>query len=242
MKRKLLTIGLLLVCIAATSVIFLQKTDIQKAQEQYAKAQKEHPFSKTLQLTKEERKAKGIPPNKYYEEKYLLEMNPYTGRTHPENLDALKEELKTMRASRTPGDGIDDDWEERGPNNVGGRTRVVLFDPNDATHKRVFAGGVSGGLWVNDDITDANSSWTQVGIDENLAISCMAVDPNNSQIMYIGTGELYTADDALGNGVWRSTDGGTTWTNVYNVRGTTSTGGSYFVPGTYYICESRVEN
>jgi len=84
---------------------------------------------------------------------------------------------------------ITNEWVERGPNNVGGRTRMVMYDPNDATHKRVFAGGVSGGLWVNDDITDVNSSWTQVGIDDNLSVTCMAVDPNNSQIMYIGTGE-----------------------------------------------------
>ncbi|MGB0879678.1 MAG: hypothetical protein ACPGTO_03845, partial [Polaribacter sp.] len=242
MKKKLLITLFLLISITFGYQFFIEKEDIKKVQENYAKMQKEHPFSKTLQLTKKERKAQGIPPNKYYEEKYLLEMNPHTGRTHPENLEALKEELKAMRSSRAPGDGIDCDWEERGPNNVGGRTRVVLFDPNDATHKRVFAGGVSGGLWVNNDITDANSSWTQVGIDENLAISCMAVDPNNSQIMYIGTGELYTGDDALGNGVWRSMDGGATWTNVYRVRGATTTGGNYLVSGTYYTTDIVVRD
>ena len=34
--------------------------------------------------------------------------------------------------------------------------------------------------------------------------------------MYIGTGESYTGDDAVGNGVWKSTDGGANWTNVYS--------------------------
>jgi len=38
-------------------------------------------------------------------------------------------------------------WEERGPQNVGGRTRTMLFDPNDPTGKRLWAGSVSGGLW-----------------------------------------------------------------------------------------------
>jgi hypothetical protein len=241
LKKLLLIAALLLACFAVISIFFLRKTEVQKIQEQYTKAQEEHPFSKILQLTKKERKARAITPNKYYEEKYLLEMNPYTGRTHPENLRSLREELKEIRSSmrKSPGDGIDSDWEERGPNNVGGRTRAVLFDPNDATFKRVFAGGVSGGLWVNDDITDVNSSWTQLGIDENLAISCIAVDPNNSQIMYVGTGELYTRNDALGNGVWRSTDGGTTWESVYKVRGTTS-GGT--VPGTYYTTDIIVRD
>jgi hypothetical protein len=39
-------------------------------------------------------------------------------------------------------------WQERGPNNVGGRTRALLVDPNDPTGETVWAGSVSGGLWV----------------------------------------------------------------------------------------------
>ncbi|MBI1305483.1 MAG: T9SS type A sorting domain-containing protein [Bacteroidetes bacterium] len=39
-------------------------------------------------------------------------------------------------------------WEERGPMNVGGRTRTILFDPNDPSGKKLWAGSVSGGLWV----------------------------------------------------------------------------------------------
>ena len=158
-----------------------------------------------------------MPPNKYFEQEYLLEMNPNTGRTHPENVFEVQKQLASQRKlQRVPGDASDNMWEERGPNNVGGRTRVVLFDPNDVSQKRVFAGGVSGGLWVNNDITDANSSWTRVGISENLSVSCIAVDPNNSQIWYLGTGESYTQSQALGNGVWKTIDGGTTWANIYN--------------------------
>lgn len=238
-KKHLITLSTFILIVVICFTI-TRKSDIQKAQEKYSKAFKEHPFNKTLALTKKERKANGIPPNKYFEEKYLLEMNPYTGRTHPENLYKLQQDLKETKLSRkAPGDSFSTKWEERGPNNVGGRTRVVLFDPNDATHKRVFAGGVSGGLWVNEDITDANSSWTQVGIDVNLAISCMTVDPNNPQIMYVGTGELYTGNQALGNGVWRSIDGGATWVNVYIERGGIS-GNS--VLGTYYTTDIIVRD
>jgi hypothetical protein len=215
--KKLLTTLILIICIFFTYNLFIEKTENQKVQEKYLEYQKKHPFYKTLQLSKEERKARQITPNKYFEEKYLLEMNPHTGRTHPENISNVKEALKAMRLNRkSPGDGSDSDWEERGPNNVGGRTRALLFDPNDATHKRVFAGGASGGLWVNDDITLETSSWTQVAIDENLAISCIVVDPNNSQIMYLGTGESYANPTSVGNGVWKSINGGATWTNVYS--------------------------
>ena len=217
MKKKLLLLIAFAFTIGAVYHFSTQKNETEKAQIKYANFIKNHPYSKTLQLTKEERKAQGIPPNKYFEQEYLLEMNPATGRTHPENIFTVQQELKAQRKlQRVPGDAADNMWVERGPNNVGGRTRVVMYDPNDVNHKRVFAGGVSGGLWVNNDITNANSSWTRVGIDENLTVSCMTVDPNNSQIMYLGTGESYTSGDAVGNGVWKSTDGGTTWANVYS--------------------------
>lgn len=43
-------------------------------------------------------------------------------------------------------------WTERGPNNIGGRTRTLLVDPNDQSHKTIWAGSVSGGLWKTNNI------------------------------------------------------------------------------------------
>jgi len=217
MKKKLLFAFAFVIAVFAIYTSLNQDSEVEKTRKKYADFVKNHPYSKSLQLTKKERKASGMPPNKYFEQEYLLEMNPNTGRTHPENVFNVQQELKAQRKlQRVPGDATDNMWVERGPNNVGGRTRAVLFDPNDPTHKRVFAGGVSGGLWVNNDITDANVSWTRVGIDENLAISCITVDPNNSQIMYVGTGESYKGSSFIGNGVWKSTDGGSSWVNVFS--------------------------
>lgn len=178
------------------------------------------PFKKTMSLTKKERKALGIPPNKFYEQEWELSMNPETGRPNPENLDIIKNELTIKRqqalaSGRTPGDGTDNNWVERGPNNVGGRVRAVMFDPNDPTFKTVFAGGVSGGLWKNTDITSSSSVWTRVNIPENLAVSTITVDPNNSNIFYVGTGESYVGGDVNGDGVWKSINGGATWTKVF---------------------------
>lgn len=48
-------------------------------------------------------------------------------------------------------------WQERGPDNIGGRTRAIMIDPNDPTGNTLWAGSVSGGLWK---ITDIN--YTQV--------------------------------------------------------------------------------
>jgi len=180
-----------------------------------------HPIQERLKLTKSERKKLGIPPNRYFDDQYLLEMNPATGETNPENIQAIIEEERASASSErfsiAPGEQDNNTWEDRGPNNIGGRTRVVFYDPNDATGKRVFAGGVSGGLWVNNDIADASSSWTQVGIDENLAITCYAIDPNDSNTWYVGTGEAYTHNDGTGNGAWYTTDGGSTWDVLWSV-------------------------
>ena len=51
----------------------------------------------------------------------------------------------TLDASGTGDNDIE--WEERGPINVGGRTRTIVVDPNDPTGETVWAGSVSGGLW-----------------------------------------------------------------------------------------------
>ncbi len=199
-------------------------------------------FKERLQWSKEERKAQGLPPNKYFEREWELTMNPMTGKPEPTKVLQLQKTLKKSKKGqqyRVPGDEPDNAWVERGPNNVGGRTRAVLFDPNDATNKRVFSGGVSGGLWVNDDITDENSSWEQVSqVPGNMNISCIAVDPRDSNIWYLGTGEQYTAGAAVGNGVYKTTDGGLTWNNLSLEaigEGDLSSTSSRFLSGIYYI-------
>lgn len=186
-----------------------------------------HPFIETLKLSKAERKKLGIPPNKYNEEQWVLTMNPELGRPTPIKVAELQKQLLNVN-SRTPGDKADNMWVERGPNNVGGRTRALMFDPNDANDETVFAGGVSGGLWKNTNISNANSQWVRVGIPENLAVSTITFDPNNTNTFYVGTGESYvghTDGSINGDGIWKSVDGGTTWTNIFGG----NTGVSYFV-------------
>ncbi|WP_242202977.1 PA domain-containing protein [Aestuariivivens insulae] len=222
MKKILIFLSAIIIVIVSIT-FFVNRSQEQVHKMVALRKQHEHflknsPFKETLKLSKEERKAKGIPPNKYFEREWELTMNPATGKPEPEKLFKLQDELRSSNsksiASKLPGEK-NNDWTERGPNNVGGRTRAVMFDPNDTNHTRVFAGGVSGGLWVNDDITDANSSWTEVDIPQNLAVSCMTYDPNDTMTFYIGTGESYVQGDVNGNGVWKSTDGGVNWARVF---------------------------
>lgn len=209
---------------------------IAELREQHKAFLKNSPFKETLKLSKKERKAKGIPPNKFYERQWELTMNPATGKPEPEKLLQLQEQLNQQALfSKVPGENTNN-WVERGPDNVGGRTRAIMFDPNDLTNKKVFAGGVSGGLWVNNDITNANSAWAEVGIPSNLAVSCITYDPNNTMTFYLGTGESYVQGDANGNGVWKSTDGGANWSRVFGG----STGDTNVIPGASSSFNARV--
>ncbi len=216
-KRVLYSI----IAIVAISVLYLkttEKSEREIVKEKHAEILKNHPFNKSMNLSKNERKEISLPPNKFFEQEYLNSLDPVTGRTYPENVFEIQEQLKKQRLSRKAPGTNDNAWIERGPNNIGGRVRAALFDPNDQTDETVYAGGVSGGLWKNTNISNANSVWQQVAIPENLGISSITVDPNNSMIWYLGTGESYvghTTGSTNGNGVWKSTDGGTTWAKVF---------------------------
>ena len=128
--------------------------------------------------------------------------------------EEMKRSSGAARAAMAPLSGVS--WTERGPDNVGGRTRALMFDPNDGTGAKVWAGGVAGGLWFNNNITSSSSLWQNVDdFWANLAISTIAYDPTNTQTFYVGTGEgFFNADAVRGAGIWKSTNGGTSWTQL----------------------------
>ncbi|MGB1210242.1 MAG: thrombospondin type 3 repeat-containing protein [Lacinutrix venerupis] len=223
MKKKIIILtSCVLVLVAFFTLNNVKNQDYKEnnlVKKTHKKNLENSPFKEVMKLTKPERKAAGLPPNKFYEQEWELTMNPILGRPTFENLKQIKENQIAKReaflaSARVPGDAIDNSWIERGPNNVGGRTRAIMFDPNDTTNETLFAGGVSGGLWKNTKISDPNTAWTRVDIPENLAVSCITYDPNNTNIFYVGTGESYVGGDVNGDGLWKSIDGGDTWAKV----------------------------
>ncbi len=102
-------------------------------------------------------------------------------------------------------------WVERGPNNIGGRTRSLVIDPANPQH--MWAGAVGGGIWRS---TNAGVSWAPVNDRmSNLAVCSLALVPGTPNTLYAGTGEgFYNGDAVVGNGVYKSTDGGTTFTKL----------------------------
>ncbi|MEZ4882309.1 MAG: T9SS type A sorting domain-containing protein [Flavobacteriaceae bacterium] len=212
-----------IVCIVLFPESFVEKSnkDVSKSalEEKYSDFLVNHPFRKSMQLSEEERLAQKLPPNKFFEQEYLYTSDPHLLRPAPERLYALQQKLKTDPSMRTPPGDPTNLWEERGPNNVGGRTRALTFLPGSTT--KVLAGGVSGGLWINNNITSSGSQWQRVnGVPGNLSVTSITIDPNNTDIMYLCTGEVYTGGDVIGNGIYKSTDGGTNWFELITGIGT----------------------
>ncbi|MFH2031117.1 MAG: T9SS type A sorting domain-containing protein [Bacteroidota bacterium] len=110
------------------------------------------------------------------------------------------------------------DWKERGPANVGGRTRGIIVDPDDALKNTWFAGSVGGGVWKT---SDAGASWRHLteGLP-NLATTVLVMANTNHNIIFCGTGEGFgNVDGVMGDGIFKSTDRGETWTQIASTAG-----------------------
>ncbi len=124
--------------------------------------------------------------------------------------EAMADERRLRRNNADRMSGI---WSYDGntdvPTNGGGAGRInnVRVDPNDPN--TFYACAPGGGLWKT---TNQGVSWSLLNTDElsSIGVSDVAIDPNNSQILYMATGDG-DAGDTYSLGVLKSTDGGLTW-------------------------------
>ena len=125
-------------------------------------------------------------------------------RSHRE---AVRQVLE-MRAAYPQSDEVV--WQEAGPSNIGGRLTAVSAHPDYPD--TVFVGAAAGGVLRS---YDAGDSWTPV-FDETgvLPVGAVIVDPNDYMTIWAGTGEANSAaDNYPGDGIYKSEDGGDTWTH-----------------------------
>ncbi len=206
---------------------------VEAAKDAWGKMLTSHPFYTRPHMNEEEIEEHPAEdgPDLAAELDFMKTMDPALGAVPRERLVKANQEVDKELKNRAGITGFT--WVERGPTNIGGRTRALMFDPNDATHKKVWVGGVGGGLWFTNDITLATPVWNKVNdLWGNIAITCIAYNPLNTQELYVGTGEGYTNYDYQdGTGIYKSSNGGTTWALL----GTTSPGAYDSASDFHYI-------
>jgi photosystem II stability/assembly factor-like uncharacterized protein len=97
-----------------------------------------------------------------------------------------------------------------GTTTVAGRIGAIAVDPGDSTH--LLVGSAAGGVWESH---DTGATWTPRTDDQpTLSIGALAFDPSDPSTVYAGTGEGNSEYAQLGQGILRSSDGGSTWTPI----------------------------
>ncbi|MEM9546397.1 MAG: T9SS type A sorting domain-containing protein [Bacteroidota bacterium] len=149
-------------------------------------------------------------------------------RSYPNKSLSAKEYLKTYRAEKKTAltsvrDG-DDCWESLGPENIGGRILCLAFHPTDPNV--IYAGSASAGLWRTTSMGKGRYAWEHVPVGfPILGIGAILIDPEDPNVMYLGTGEVYHSfgvtepgtinrftRGTYGLGILKTEDGGLTWT------------------------------
>jgi photosystem II stability/assembly factor-like uncharacterized protein len=101
-------------------------------------------------------------------------------------------------------------WRSIGPFR-GGRTRAVAGVPSQPNV--FYIAQVNGGVWKTDDY---GRTWTPIFDDQPTgSVGCIAVAPSDPNVIYVGSGEgLQRPDLSVGDGIYKSTDAGRTWTHL----------------------------
>ena len=101
-----------------------------------------------------------------------------------------------------------------------GRVNAIVTDPTTTTNGSIVAymGSVGGGVWKTTNCCSSSTTWT-VTTDSplltSISIDTLAIDPNNHNTIYAGTGDLNYGSFSMGSqGILMSTDGGNTWTTL----------------------------
>jgi len=154
------------------------------------------------------KKGSGFKPFKRWENHWRNQLTKNGTLATPEmiwNSWRLKNNLPQSKVSN---------WKSIGPyttnvKNGQGRVNTFIIDPNDP--ETYYVGAPAGGLWRS---TDAGINWLPLA-DElpQIGVSGIAIDKNNSDIIYIATGDD-DARDTYSVGVLKSTDKGSSWSKT----------------------------
>ncbi|WP_444997134.1 GlyGly-CTERM sorting domain-containing protein [Aliikangiella sp. IMCC44359] len=186
-----------------------KKAKKDKSPKRYDKPQEAHDFYVKQRAPLGEQ---ALPTEKYAQAvQHMADMAQYSFKTNKQKPSRNQLRGSSLTDAKMTDPGVIKEWSNIGPGNIGGRTRALIIDPE--TPDTMYAAGVAGGIWKT---TNAGQSWA--ALDDmmlNLAVTTLAFSPTDSNTIYAGTGEGFFNGDALrGDGIFKSTDGGATWSQL----------------------------
>lgn len=155
-----------------------------------------------LRIIKSEQKNSEFPNDI----EYIKRTFPFGTADADAHSEALKEGQTLRNESKSDNSSLN--WQLAGPRNIGGRISDIEFNPNNPDV--VYAGAATGGVFKS---TDGGIIWNPIFDDMAvLPIGDIAIDPVNSNNIYVGTGEANGGhNNFAGAGLYKSTDAGITW-------------------------------
>ncbi|KNC69184.1 WD40/YVTN/BNR-like repeat-containing protein [Pseudoalteromonas ardens] len=140
----------------------------------------------------------------------LIRVNPARQLDMHAKYDEAFRQVQAYRARESS----EHQWESLGPERVGGRTRTLIFHPQNPDI--LFTAGISGGIWKS---VNAGESWQPVASElPSMAIGTLIFDPDDSERLFAGSGEgvyvgrgFTNSIGFAGDGIMTSEDGGETW-------------------------------
>ena len=171
----------------------------------------------------QEKPVKQKPSGAYEALNFLTKIRSYPDKSFPSGkyFNEFKKAKKLNKISSITEVNVEQ-WEPLGPKNVPGRMISVTVNPQNPL--TLYAGSASGGLWRTFRADEADH-WEKIETGfPVLGVMAIAINPLDTNIMYIGTGEVYgyqksdgglairTTRGSYGIGILKTTDGGATWT------------------------------
>ncbi|MBK8442894.1 MAG: T9SS type A sorting domain-containing protein [Sphingobacteriales bacterium] len=148
-------------------------------------------------------------------EKFVPDDIFFLQRSYPSttfDMPAYEKALAQVQQHRLAKQGAaDKQWQLQGPGNIGGRITCIAALPSQPDI--IYVGTARGGVFKT---TDGGTTWQSLfDAQTHLAIGDIEIDPNNPSTVYVGTGDKEVSGyPAVGNGLFKSTDGGITWQNI----------------------------
>lgn len=216
MKKKLIVSSLLLI-----SLIFIITSNYQSTTKKIVQIERKvvKPSQKGKKKTLKERATYNEARTLY---EFYRQVNPKSG-VIPKTEKKLEfnQAMNSTLSKKSSSSKIEETtYIDRGPSNLGGRTRSIAVDKSDISGNTIIAGGVSGGVFRT---TNGGLNWTKVSPNNEIHnVTAIIQDPRPGfeNTWYYSTGEgLGNSASSrgsfyLGQGIWTSTNGGLTWSQI----------------------------